>query len=102
MSLPPPEAVPHTRKLTTTSSSSQTAANIDRHVQSLGQKYMGYRPSSIYQDTSVKPEGGHNVLVDNFLNAQCKQIVSTPTMNPLPVHPQPSVNHNLSALTNSI
>ncbi|KAJ5439871.1 Vacuolar protease A [Penicillium daleae] len=46
------------------------AANIDRHVQSLGQKYMGYRPSSSYQDTSIKPEGGHNVLVDNFLNAQ--------------------------------
>ncbi|KAF3387042.1 Vacuolar protease A [Penicillium rolfsii] len=47
-----------------------SAANIDRHVSSLGQKYMGYRPSSSYQDTSVKPEGGHNVLVDNFLNAQ--------------------------------
>ncbi|KAJ5891924.1 Vacuolar protease A [Penicillium subrubescens] len=47
-----------------------SAANIDRHVASLGQKYMGYRPSSSYQDTSIKPEGGHNVLVDNFLNAQ--------------------------------
>ncbi|KAF7714375.1 Vacuolar protease A [Penicillium ucsense] len=46
------------------------AANIDRHVQSLGQKYMGYRPASSYQDTSIKPESGHNVLVDNFLNAQ--------------------------------
>jgi len=46
------------------------AANIDRHVQSLGQKYMGYRPSSSYQDTSIKPEGGHNVLIDNFMNAQ--------------------------------
>ncbi|KAI2793110.1 Vacuolar protease A [Penicillium oxalicum] len=46
------------------------AANIDRHVQSLGQKYMGYRPTSSYQDSSIKPEGGHNVLVDNFLNAQ--------------------------------
>lgn len=41
---------------------------------------MGYRPSSSYQDTSIKPEGGHNVLVDNFLNAQCKQSVSTSTM----------------------
>ncbi|KAJ5167946.1 Vacuolar protease A [Penicillium canariense] len=47
-----------------------TAANIDRHVQSLGQKYMGFRPNSGYQDTSIKPESGHNVLVDNFLNAQ--------------------------------
>jgi len=46
------------------------AANMDRHVQSLGQKYMGYRPSSSYQDTSIKPEGGHNVLIDNFMNAQ--------------------------------
>lgn len=40
---------------------------------------MGYRPSSSYQDTSIKPEGGHNVLVDNFLNAQCKHPVSTST-----------------------
>ena len=50
---------------------------MDRHVQSLGQKYMGYRPSSSYQDTSIKPEGGHNVLIDNFMNAQCKHPVST-------------------------
>jgi saccharopepsin len=78
---PPPEPVPDIRKLTT--ASSQSAANIDRHVASLGQKYMGYRPSSSYQDTSIKPEGGHNVLVDNFLNAQCKPPVSTSTMNPL-------------------
>jgi hypothetical protein len=88
--------VPDIRKLTT--ASSQTAANIDRHVQSLGQKYMGYRPSSSYQDTSVKPEGGHNVLVDNFLNAQCKPPISTSTMNLLSSHPtvkkhqQPSQN----------
>lgn len=45
------------------------------HVKSLGQKYMGFRPShaeeDVFQDTSIKPEGGHDVLVDNFLNAQC-------------------------------
>lgn len=43
------------------------------HVKSLGQKYMGFRPSDedAFQDTSIKPEGGHDVLVDNFLNAQC-------------------------------
>ncbi|KAJ5674025.1 Vacuolar protease A [Penicillium macrosclerotiorum] len=45
-------------------------ANIDAHVQALGQKYMGFRPDNRFQDTSFKPTGGHNVLVDNFLNAQ--------------------------------
>ncbi|KAL2014216.1 hypothetical protein VTN00DRAFT_1741 [Thermoascus crustaceus] len=46
---------------------------IDSHVRALGQKYMGYRPSyneDMFQDTSLKTEGGHDVLVDNFLNAQ--------------------------------
>jgi saccharopepsin len=35
---------------------------------------MGFRPSQPedqFQDTSIKPEAGHDVLVDNFLNAQC-------------------------------
>ncbi|KAJ9193789.1 hypothetical protein DTO166G4_4676 [Paecilomyces variotii] len=47
--------------------------NIDSHVRSLGQKYMGIRPNQheqLFQDTSLKQEGGHDVLVDNFLNAQ--------------------------------
>ncbi|KAL2002741.1 hypothetical protein VTN02DRAFT_6071 [Thermoascus thermophilus] len=47
---------------------------IESHVRALGQKYMGYRPShnedNMFQDTSLKTEGGHDVLVDNFLNAQ--------------------------------
>lgn len=47
---------------------------MDDHMRSLGQKYMGIRPSKheeLFQDTSIKPDGGHDVLVDNFLNAQC-------------------------------
>ena len=48
-------------------------------MQALGQKYTGYKPKSSFQDTSIKPESGHDVLVDNFLNAQCKQY-------PLPSH----------------
>jgi saccharopepsin len=44
--------------------------SMNDHVRSLGQKYMGVVPEDIYQDTSIRPEGGHDVLVDNFLNAQ--------------------------------
>lgn len=48
-------------------------ANIETHVRSLGQKYMGVRPQThidaVFQDTSIK-EGGHLVPVSNFLNAQ--------------------------------
>lgn len=45
------------------------------HMRSLGQKYMGVVPEGAYQDTSIRPEGGHDVLVDNFLNAQCMYII---------------------------
>lgn len=44
--------------------------SINDHMRSLGQKYMGAIPDEIYRDTSIRPEGGHDVLVDNFLNAQ--------------------------------
>ncbi|CAI7660927.1 hypothetical protein ACN42_g2680 [Penicillium freii] len=47
--------------------------NIDAHVHNLGQKYMGIRPEKhqdLFHDTSLNPAGGHDVLVDNFLNAQ--------------------------------
>ncbi|KAJ6021358.1 hypothetical protein N7540_006862 [Penicillium herquei] len=47
--------------------------NIDAHVRNLGQKYMGIRPEQhdkLFQETSFKPNAGHDVLVDNFLNAQ--------------------------------
>ena len=52
----------------------------------LGQKYMGLRSSmSQYklQDTSFQPSSGHDVLVDNFLNAQCKnfQVPHTPSFS---------------------
>ncbi|KAJ5481735.1 hypothetical protein N7475_000547 [Penicillium sp. IBT 31633x] len=47
--------------------------NIDAHIHNLGQKYMGIRPEKhqdLLHDTSVNPASGHDVLVDNFLNAQ--------------------------------
>lgn len=47
--------------------------NIDAHVQALGQKYMGIRPSvheQMFQNSPVNDMGRHDVLVDNFLNAQ--------------------------------
>ncbi|KAJ6143394.1 hypothetical protein N7471_002847 [Penicillium samsonianum] len=47
--------------------------NIDAHMHNLGQKYMGIRPDKhedLFHDTSLNPASGHNVLVDNFLNAQ--------------------------------
>ncbi|KAJ5103654.1 hypothetical protein N7532_004183 [Penicillium argentinense] len=48
--------------------------NIDNHIQALGQKYMGYRPDrnreESFKDTTFNPTAGHDVLVDNFLNAQ--------------------------------
>jgi saccharopepsin len=49
--------------------------NIDAHMHNLGQKYMGIRPEKhqdLFHDTSFNPAAGHDVLVDNFLNAQCK------------------------------
>lgn len=36
---------------------------------------MGIRPEKhqdLFHDTSLNPASGHDVLVDNFLNAQCK------------------------------
>ncbi|POS82886.1 putative vacuolar protease A [Erysiphe pulchra] len=50
-------------------------SNIDIHVKSLAQKYMGYRPEphvdGIFQDTSIKPENGeHSLPISNFMNAQ--------------------------------
>ena len=48
---------------------------MEQHAQHLGQKYMGVRPQSrfdeMFRDTSIHPEkGGHHVGVSNFLNAQ--------------------------------
>lgn len=52
-----------------------SATNIDNHVKSLAQKYMGYRPAphvdGKFRDTSIKPENGeHNLPISNFMNAQ--------------------------------
>ncbi|KAJ5861647.1 Peptidase A1 [Penicillium soppii] len=47
--------------------------NMEAHMHNLGQKYMGIRPEKhqdLLHDTSMKPASGHDVLVDNFLNAQ--------------------------------
>ncbi|KAM5433096.1 aspartic proteinase precursor [Microsporum ferrugineum] len=50
-------------------------ADIDVQIKSLGQKYMGIRPGQHEQQmfkeqTPIEAESGHNVLIDNFLNAQ--------------------------------
>ncbi|KAJ5736305.1 uncharacterized protein N7483_001430 [Penicillium malachiteum] len=40
--------------------------NIDAHVRNLGQKYMGIRPEQhdqLFQETSFKPNAGHDVLI---------------------------------------
>ncbi|KAJ5584462.1 uncharacterized protein N7459_004262 [Penicillium hispanicum] len=49
------------------------AHTIEIQAQALGQKYMGLHPGKhqdMFQDTSLKTKAGHDVLVDNFLNAQ--------------------------------
>lgn len=53
-------------------------ANINEHVQALGQKYMGVRPQRHLEqifggnegEYSIQPEKNHPVAVSNFLNAQ--------------------------------
>jgi len=66
----------HKMKLKKVPLSEQLASsNIDAHVHSLGQKYMGIRPGQHEQemskDTSMHTDkGDHMVPVSNFLNAQ--------------------------------
>jgi len=47
---------------------------IEEHAQRISQKYMGSRPQTrmgeMFKETSIKPQKGHPVAVDNFLNAQ--------------------------------
>jgi len=50
-------------------------ANIEAHVKSLGQKYMGIRPQThldeVFRETSIhNQKGDHLVPVSNFMNAQ--------------------------------
>ena len=53
-------------------------ANINEHVQALGQKYMGVRPQKHLEklfgneegEFTIQPEKKHPVAVSNFLNAQ--------------------------------
>ncbi|KAL5001160.1 aspartic peptidase domain-containing protein [Aspergillus recurvatus] len=44
--------------------------NIADHANALGQKYMGQFQQHVLEDEPVNAMGGHNVLVDNFMNAQ--------------------------------
>ncbi|KAJ5095390.1 Peptidase A1 [Penicillium alfredii] len=46
--------------------------DMESQLHALGQKYMGRpnMPDDMFQDTSLKASAGHDVLVDNFLNAQ--------------------------------
>ncbi|KAF3483782.1 uncharacterized protein GIQ15_03106 [Arthroderma uncinatum] len=49
-------------------------ADIDVQVKALGQKYMGIRPGQheqqMFKQNPIQAEAGHNVLIDNFMNAQ--------------------------------
>ena len=54
----------------------QEYSDISSQVRALGQKYMGNRPNAhmggSFKDASIQPDkGGHQLPVDNFLNAQC-------------------------------
>jgi len=65
----------HTMKLQKIPLSEQLEhMDMTSQVRALGQKYMGVRPQShqeqMFQDTSIKPDGGHNVPISNFMNAQ--------------------------------
>lgn len=44
--------------------------SIDSHMRSLAQKYMGINQEELFQDTSLEGNDGHDVPVENFLNAQ--------------------------------
>lgn len=50
------------------------AASIRDHARALGQKYsqkfMSEKTEDIFRDTSIHPDGGFDVPVENFLNAQ--------------------------------
>ena len=65
-------------------------ANIQDHVQALGQKYMGVRPQKHLEqllsnegEYSIQPEKNHPVAVSNFLNAQyfCDIAIGTPAQD---------------------
>lgn len=43
---------------------------MDSRVRALGQKYMGIY-DGLFPGSIPKRQGGHDILVDNFLNAQC-------------------------------
>ncbi|PYH45423.1 pepsin-like aspartic protease [Aspergillus saccharolyticus JOP 1030-1] len=64
----------HKLKLNKVSLDEQLAThNIDAHVRALGQKYMGIRPNihnQLLQETPINDLSRHDVLVDNFMNAQ--------------------------------
>lgn len=64
----------HKLKLSKVSLDEQLSThNIDAHVRALGQKYMGIRPNihnELLQETPINDLSRHDVLVDNFMNAQ--------------------------------
>lgn len=57
-----------------------SAANIGDHMRALRHKYtqkiMGGPSEDIFRETSIHPDGPHDVPVENFLNAQCKHAIS--------------------------
>jgi len=55
-------------------------ASIQEHVRALGhkysQKFMNAETEDIFKHTAINTDGGFDVPVENFLNAQCKIHVS--------------------------
>lgn len=52
------------------------AASVQEHVRALGhkysQKFMNAETEDIFKHTAIGIDGGFDVPVENFLNAQCK------------------------------
>lgn len=55
-------------------------------MRGLGQKYLGIRPEShqqaVFSNDAVQVSGNHPVPISNFMNAQCKHLLS-PTIQSL-------------------
>lgn len=60
------------------------SASVQDHIRALHQKYsqkfLSSQTEDIFQHTSIDIDGRHDVPVENFLNAQCKQQLRSKTV----------------------